>query len=108
MITATFERHGVLIAGHAETAELGEDIVCAAVSGIVGTYVNGLSLYTAHYTVTDAEAGTAVTFKYFDELIARFTVATILGLKQIEKEHPNAIEVSVSHDYRYLIERYDI
>ena len=46
MITATFERHGVLITGHAETAELGHDLVCAAVSGIVTTYVNGLLLYT--------------------------------------------------------------
>lgn len=108
MITATFERHGVLIAGHAETAELGHDLVCAAVSGIVGTYVNGLLLYNDEFTVQESEAGTSVTFKYLDELIIRFTAATIIGLKQIEKQHPEAIEVSLSNEYRRHIERYDL
>ena len=107
MIIATFERHGVLITGHAETAELGHDLVCAAVSGIVTTYVNGLLLFTEDFHAQDTEAGTHVTFKYLDELIIRYTAATIIGLKQIEKQHPEAIEVSLSNEYRRVLERFD-
>ena len=83
------------ISGHANTAEYGEDLVCAAVSGIVQAALYGLLEYlTMEMKCTNQEGLVEV------ELLAEPTLETeailrsmLLGLKGIELECPKALKI---------------
>ena len=83
------------ISGHANTAEHGEDLVCAAVSGIVQAALYGLMEYlkiemkcTNQEGLVEVELLTEPTLE--TEAILR---SMLLGLKGIELECPKALKI---------------
>jgi len=81
------------VEGHAGFAEAGQDIVCAAISVLTGTAVNGLERYLSfqpNYKAGDGflECDLALLESEQDRLIAEAILGTmLLGLQQIQKEY---------------------
>ena len=90
--TSSGEYTGFRMSGHAEYAEYGQDIVCAAVSALVINTINSIEQYTedAFESSVDPETGT-VLFKIKDmpvgsssELLLK---SLVLGLSGIQDEY---------------------
>ena len=81
---------GFRIEGHAGYAELGEDIVCAAVSALVINTVNSIESFTGDRFICDYEDGTVKGWE-FDGKISPETKllmdSLMLGLKSIQKTY---------------------
>ena len=60
MITATIAPYGLLVEGHARAGPYGQDIVCAAVSGLVQTFAHAIEEFTLDDVETITEPGRAV------------------------------------------------
>lgn len=81
--------------GHAETADHGEDLVCAAVSGIVQTAFLGLTEHLKKKVDWKQKSG-----DFEVSVRSELTVETeailatmLLGLQEMEKEYPQAIHI---------------
>jgi len=95
------EAHGVIrgfsISGHAEFAEAGQDIVCAAVSAITQTAVLGLKEFGGTGMSCAIGAGRlwcrwAAPVKTLDP--AWYIIETmLLGLNDIAQEHPEYVQL---------------
>ena len=90
--TSSGEYTGCRMNGHAEYAEYGQDIVCAAVSALVINTINSIEQYTedSFESSVDPETGT-VLFKIKDmpvgsssELLLK---SLVLGLNGIQDEY---------------------
>ena len=90
--TSSGEYTGFRMNGHAEYAEYGQDIVCAAVSALVINTINSIEQYTedSFESSVDPETGT-VLFKIKDmpvgsssELLLK---SLVLGLNGIQDEY---------------------
>ena len=79
--------------GHAEFAEEGADIVCAAVSVLVINTVNSIDEFTTDdYEVEQAEDGGFLRLQFPDVPGERATLlmdSLVLGLKSIEADYGN-------------------
>lgn len=88
---AVFE-NGFTAVGHAEYAESGQDIVCSAVSAVLQTTAIGLlefcgaviDVYNGNYSVHIARP---------EEYSFMLLRTMVLGIKQIEKEYPNYVQL---------------
>lgn len=87
--------HSFLVSGHAETAEHGEDIVCAAVSGIVQTALLGLSTHLEReLTLVHRHGEAGATLKDIPDQRTEDILGTmVLGLAAIQKEYPKTIQL---------------
>ncbi len=107
MITVTFhgEPHaytGFSCSGHAEYAEPGEDIVCAAVSALTLTTANALEALTEDgMQAEQAEDGGYLMVQMEDPLSERAAVlldALALGLQMIEESYGNRYLTVITSD----------
>lgn len=100
MIEVIVERKEGLICafslkGHAETANHGEDLVCAAVSGIVQTSFLGLTEHLKKEVYWKQQSGhfeVCIKSKLTSETEA-ILMTMLLGLREISKEYPQAISI---------------
>ena len=77
--------------GHAEYAEEGQDIVCAAVSALVINTVNSLEAFTEDAVETEERDG-YVSFRFVKPVTERGTLlmdSLILGLTDISHSYQN-------------------
>lgn len=83
------------IDGHAEMGKHGEDLVCAAVSGIAQTAVVGLLHYLKKKMKVEHEAGRlSATILSGTDLETEAILRTmLLGIEEIAKEYPEAVKV---------------
>lgn len=83
------------IDGHAQMGKHGEDLVCAAVSGIAQTAVIGLIHYLKKEVKFEHEAG-----KLYATILSGTDLETeailqtmLLGIEEIAKEYPKAVKI---------------
>ena len=102
MIKVTFFRKGGLIEafkieGHAETAEYGEDLVCAAVSGISQSVLLGLQVHLQKemdWSIDEKDGRMKMKLlSEIDQETEAVLQAMLLGLREISREHPKAIQI---------------
>lgn len=90
--SAKFKKVSVL--GHAMYDDYGKDIVCAAVSSIVTTTVNGiLALDKKSLSYLVSKNGMSITIKS-DDITTQILIGNMVSLlKELEKQYPANIEV---------------
>lgn len=86
---------GFTICGHADYAEHGKDIVCAAVSALLQTFIASVEELTEDKIKTELTAGyAAVTYKNLSEPSVVLLDSFFLGVKMIADEYPNHVKVT--------------
>lgn len=80
------------ISGHANFANLGNDIVCAAVSSIVTTTINGI-LRIDFNSIEYNQKGANIVIKRLNKNADLLLDNMLDLLKQIEKEYPKNITI---------------
>lgn len=90
--SAKFKRISIL--GHAMYDDYGKDIVCAAVSSIVTTTVNGIiALDKQSLSYLVSKKGMTITIKS-DDTVTQILIGNMVSLlKELEKQYPANIEV---------------
>ena len=95
MINATFRPLGFTVTGHADHSERGTDIVCAAVSALVTSTVNGIENYVLTEIGTLYE-GEGLVIVDLDDVgpITEALVATLYdALVDISESYPDNLKV---------------
>ena len=100
MINATISRNGLRISGHAGAAPYGQDIVCAAVSALVQTFMIGAEAFTHDSVEADVEPNTGqikgFIWKEEPSEKLRVLVDTLwLGLSTIADEYPQYVKTNI-------------
>ncbi len=95
MIKVKYNNNKIVISGHANYAETGKDIVCASVSSVIYTTVNGIKNINENsikFTDTndvmtiDVISKDSVTIKLIDNMLEL--------LKDLERQYPQKISLS--------------
>ena len=81
----------VTLKGHALYEDIGKDIVCASVSSIVITTVNGI-LSIDNDAIKVDEKGFVITVLKDDEVTNKLLLNMINLLKELSEEYPNNIK----------------
>ena len=81
----------VTLKGHALYETLGKDIVCAAVSSIVITTVNGILSIDEDIIKVD-EKGFVITVLKDDEIVNKLLINMVNLLKELSEEYPDNIK----------------
>ena len=81
----------VTLKGHALYETLGKDIVCAAVSSIVITTVNGILSIDNDIIKVD-EKGFVITVLKDDEIVNKLLINMVNLLKELSEEYPDNIK----------------
>ena len=93
MITVTITENGLTIDGHAGYAEIGKDIVCAAVSSTVITTINILlSLDNQSISYNDSR-GLIIEVLKNDMTTKKIINVLISNLYELEKAYPKNIQI---------------
>ena len=93
MITVTITENGLTIDGHAGYAEIGKDIVCAAVSSTVVTTINILlSLDNQSISYNDSR-GLIIEVLKNDMTTKKIINVLISNLYELEKAYPKNIQI---------------
>ena len=84
-------RKGFVVSGHAEYADLGQDIVCAGVSSLVFTCINSMDEFLKFPMKVDVDDDTGfiscIFEKPLDEKSNLLFDSMLLGLKDIEENY---------------------
>lgn len=94
MIEISIDADKVVVLGHAEYAQCGQDIVCAAVSALVTTFVASVEELTEDNIKADLTAGSAVI--EYENLSKRSRVlldSFLLGVEMIATEYPHHVRI---------------
>lgn len=82
--------HKFNIEGHAEYAEAGQDIVCAAVSALVINTINSIDEFTDDAFTCDCKDGMIQNWEFTSDVSEKAQLlmdSLLLGLKNIEKAY---------------------
>lgn len=95
MINATFSATSFEMKGHANFADTGQDIVCAAASAIAISMVQAMSRFVAEDMVTIKESDGYLMFKVHqqNETIQTLLQSMKLTLKELAESYPKAIQI---------------
>ena len=94
MIQISYSPNGVYISGHANYAETGKDIVCAAISALVQVVAAAMDKYTNDDFIAVLTPGHGVI--RHSELSTEGQIlrkALILGLEMIADEYPQNVRI---------------
>lgn len=93
-----YHKQGIIsIAGHANYAPIGQDIVCAAVSALVQTCVASVEeLTTDEIKVTKDEQGQiqAIQYKHLSERAQVLLDAFFVGIRMIADAYPSNVKLA--------------
>lgn len=85
---------GFRVAGHANTAPHGEDIVCAGVSALTQSAILGLSRYLGRQVNFEVASGKLIVeLSEADELTGAILETMLLGLQEIANNYPNSVRI---------------
>lgn len=95
MIKASFSATSFEMKGHANFADAGQDIVCAAASAIAITMVQAMSRFVAEDLVTMKESDGYLSFEVHqpNETIQTLLQSMKSTLKELEESYPKAIQI---------------
>lgn len=94
MIVVTQLPGKIIIEGHAGYAPIGQDIVCAAVSALLQTFVASVEEMTADEIKSDITAGRAVIeYKSLSEKGQLLMDSFLLGVRMITDEYSNNVKL---------------
>ena len=94
MIKVEYNNKKITISGHAGFADYGKDIVCASVSSIIYTTVNGLlNIDSESIKFTDNKIITIEILK--NDNVTNILINNMLDLlKELEEQYPKNIKIS--------------
>lgn len=94
MIKVEYNNKKITISGHAGFADYGKDIVCASVSSIIYTTVNGLlNIDNESIKFTDNKTITIEILK--NDNVTNILINNMLDLlKELEEQYPKNIKIS--------------
>lgn len=102
MIEVSVEPCGIIVAGHANYAEHGKDIVCAAVTALVQTLIKSFDDLTHDKIKWDIEPGTAfIKYRDLSEAGRLLVDSFFLGICQIVDEFPEYVKISTEMSENY-------
>ena len=94
MIVITQLPGKITIEGHAGFAPMGQDIVCAAVSALLQTFVASIEEMTADEIKSDMAAGMAVVeYESLSEKGQLLMDSFLLGVLMIANEYPGNVKI---------------
>ena len=94
MIFISREETGISIRGHANYAERGKDIVCAAVSALVQTMIQSIEELTADKIQYSMQPGTVdIKFGNLSEQAQLLVDSFFVGLRLIADEYPENVAI---------------
>ncbi len=94
MITVKVSTDKISIIGHANYADYGKDIVCAAVSSVVITSVEGISILDENAIELIQEAGNiTINIIRHSQITDKLVTNMINCLKEIENKYPKNIKI---------------
>lgn len=101
MIKVLFNDKKIKISGHANFKDYGNDIVCASVSSIIYTTINGiLNIKDTAIKYTDDDD--LLVEILCDDQITKILIQNMIDLlKELEKQYPKNIKVKESKDVIY-------
>lgn len=86
--------NGVSVTGHAGYAELGQDIVCSAVSALFQTLVKSLENLTEDNIQYDMQPGAAyLNFGILSERGEVLVESFFIGVEMIADEYPYSVQI---------------
>ena len=95
MIKVEIKKNQILIKGHADYAEFGKDIVCAAVTSIVTTTVNAIIRLDSNSISFKNESGLIeITIKKHSDLVDTLILNMTELLKDLEKKYKKNIKIN--------------
>lgn len=91
---------GLIVQGHADYAEAGQDIVCASVSALVGALLNGLEHFCGEAFVYELDENGYVSLSLEEDISPRqadlaHTILTTfsLGVQMIVDDYPGHVKI---------------
>lgn len=94
MIRVVKENNYIKISGHANYAEYGQDIVCASVSSIVYTTVNGILNFDSEAIKVIDEDNFEIIINKDDKITSTLINNMMVLLEDIETKYPKEIKIS--------------
>lgn len=86
---------GFVISGHADYAEHGKDIVCAAISTLLQTFVASVEALTGDSLKTEITAGYAtVEYENLSEHAQALLDSFFIGIGMIAEEYPKHVRLT--------------
>ncbi len=95
MIKVIYKNNNITISGHAGYKYAGEDIVCASVSSIVYTTINGiLNINDKALKVTDNKGVFNIDILESDNITEKLIKSMLDLLKELQRQYPDKIKLS--------------
>ncbi len=95
MIKVIYKNNNITISGHAGYKYAGEDIVCASVSSIVYTTINGiLNINDKALKVTDNKEVFNIDILESDNITEKLIKSMLDLLKELQRQYPDKIKLS--------------
>lgn len=97
MIKVTITNNQISVIGHAEYAPHGQDIVCAAVSALLQTFIMSVEELTDDKIICDISAGNAVIkYKELSKQSKLLVSSFLIGIQAISAGYPQYVKYSPS------------
>lgn len=95
MIKVKVSKDIISITGHANYAEYGKDIVCASVSSVVMTSIEGISIINeSALDANQVKDNLIIKINLHDDIIDKLITNMFNCLKEIEKQYPKNIKIT--------------
>ena len=95
MIKVNYINNQIIITGHAGYAEAGKDIVCASVSSVVYTTVNGiLNINQSSISFHDDQYTMKIEIKDDDVVVMKLIGNMMDLLEELERQYPGKLKIS--------------
>ena len=94
MIKVKVKKNNISILGHADFADYGQDIVCAAVSGVVITSIEAIASFNSNAVDVNKDTAKLEIIIKEDDLVTNKLIENMLScLKEIEKKYSKNIKI---------------
>ena len=95
MIIIQHSKNQIKLIGHAEYAPIGKDIVCAAVSALLQTFIESVDKLTEDKIKCDISAGKAVIeYENPSERMKLLIDSFFVGVRMIAEEYPQNVKLT--------------
>lgn len=98
MIGVTVSRNEIEVIGHAGFGKHGNDIVCAAVSSLVGAYLFALTEMDIPHKTKEANGYTKIYLQGHNKQVEAITTMFICGITNICTQYPEYVAIRSQND----------
>lgn len=93
MIDINVSPNSLIVKGHSEYADRGNDIVCAGVSALTQAAILGLRYYDVDMDVSMSHGEMTVQINKNEDIVKPIFTAMVVGLKEIAKQYPENVRL---------------